>query len=162
MDAETLNDVAVVSVNEAARLGRVTDTLFATEPLRVAALRAGGASGEFVLPLERITNFGSDAVMVESPNVTELSRQGGSFGQLLSLADLKKLKIVDEAGNYVGTLRAVNFDPASGRVDRLSAETGGVLGIGGRKVTIEAGDVRSVGTDLVTVASSAHEDESND
>lgn len=158
MDAETLNDVAVVSVNEAARLGRVTDILLATEPLRVAALRAGGTSGEFVLPFERIANFGSDAVMVESPNVTELSRQGGSFGQLLSLADLKKFKIVDDAGTYLGTLRAVDFDPSSGRVDRLSAEAGGVLGIGGRKVTIEASEIRSVGNDLVTVASSVDDE----
>jgi sporulation protein YlmC with PRC-barrel domain len=153
MDAERLNDVAVVSVTEAARLGRVRDVLFQTEPLRVAAIKAAGPSSEFILPFDRVSSFGSDALMVETPDVTQLSRTDGSFGQLLGLSELKKLKVVDEEGTYVGTVRAVDFDPDSGRVERLFAEAGGMLGIGGTKTTIEAQMVRSVGSDLLTVAS---------
>jgi sporulation protein YlmC with PRC-barrel domain len=155
MDAKTLNDVAVVSVSEAARLGRVTDVLFETEPLRAAALKASDGSSQFVVPLDQVSSFGTDAVMVESPDVTELSRRGGSFGHLRTLNELQKLKIVDQAGTFVGTIRTVDFDPDNGRIERLFAETGGVFGIGRTSTTIEGQAVRSVGADLVTIASSS-------
>ncbi len=162
MDADSLNDVAVVSVAEAARLGRVTDVLFEVEPLRVAALKAVAGSNEFFIPFDQVSNFGSDAVMVKTPDVTELSRSAGPFSHLRSLADMKKLKLVDEAGTYVGTIRTVEFDPHSGRVDRLLAQTGGVLGLGRTRTTIEGHAVRGVGPDLLTVASTAEESGSSD
>ncbi len=153
MDADSLNDVAIVSVTGAARLGRVSDVLFATDPLRIAALKATGEPNEVILPFDQVSNFGSDAVMVESPDVTQLSRQGGSFSQLRSLTELKKLKVVDQAGTYVGTIRTVDFDPETGRVNRLVVGSGGVLGMGGRNTTIEGEAVLSVGSDLLTIAS---------
>lgn len=64
MDADTLKGLAVVSLAEGTRLGRVTDVLFETEPLRVVALQARGAGGDFVLPFERVRNVGADAVTV--------------------------------------------------------------------------------------------------
>lgn len=162
MDADSLNDVAVVSVTEAAKLGRVSEVLFATEPLRVAALKAGAGSKEFFVPFDQVSNFGSDAVMVATPDVAQHSREGGSFSHLRSLSELKKLKIVDEAGTYVGNLRSVDFDPGSGRVERLFAESGGVMGVGATKATIEADSVRGVGADLLTIASTAESSEAND
>lgn len=155
MDAKALKDVAVVSVEGAARLGRVKEVLFETDPLRVAGLRAADESGESVVPFDRVSSFGSDAVMVERPDANQVSRHGGSYSHLRSLADLQKLKVVDETGGYVGTLRTVEFDPESGRVERLVAEAGGVLGVGGKRTTIEGQDVRSVGSDLLTIASTA-------
>ena len=154
MDANSLNDVAVVSVTGAARLGRVTQVLFETDPLRVAGLKAAAASGEFILPFDQVSRFGSDAVMVETPDVTQLSREGSAFSQLRTLTELKKLKVVDEAGTYVGTVQAVHFDPESGRVERLVAQSGGVLGLGRRGMDIEGTNVRSVGPDLLTITSS--------
>jgi len=162
MDADRLKDVAVVSVAGAARLGRVTDVLFESEPLRVAALKAAAGSNEFFIPLDQISNFGSDAVMVKTPDVTELSHKGGSFSQLRGLADLKKLKIVDEVGTYVGTIETVEFDPKSGGIEQLLAKTGGVLGIGRTHTTIEGQAVRGVGSDLLTVASAPEAADSND
>jgi uncharacterized protein YrrD len=151
MDAKSLSDVAIVSVEGAARLGRIKDVLFEMDPLRVAGLRTADESGESIVPFERVSSFGSDAVMVETPGVSALAVQG-SLSHLPTLADMQKLKVVDESGGYVGTVRTVEFDPASGRVERIVTEAGGVLGVGSRKTTIEAQDLRSVGTDLLTVA----------
>lgn len=162
MDADSLNNVAVVSVAEAARLGRVTEVLFEIDPMRIAALKATAGSNEFFVPFDQVSNFGSDAVMVKTPDVTELSRQGSSFSHLRSLATLKKLKVVDEAGTYVGTIKTIQFDPHSGRVERVLAETGGVLGLGRTHTTIEADAVRGVGDDLLTVASAPEAPEAPD
>jgi sporulation protein YlmC with PRC-barrel domain len=162
MDADSLNNVAVVSVVEAARLGRVTEVLFEIEPLRVAALKAAAASNEFFVPFEQVSNFGTDAVMVKTPDVTELSRQDSSYSHLRSLTELKKLKVVDEAGTYLGTIRTVEFDPMSGQVQRLVAEQGGVLGVGRHKETIDGQAVRGVGSDLLTVAHTPEATGSND
>lgn len=151
MDAKSLKNVAIVSVEGAARLGRVTEVLFETDPLRLAALRASDQSGESILPFDQVKSFGSDAVMVETPDVSQVSRQLDSFTHLRSLADLQKLKVVDETGGFIGTVTAVHFDPDSGRVERLMAQTGGVLGVGARGTTIEGQNVRSVGPDLLTI-----------
>ena len=152
MDAKSLKNVAIVSVEGAARLGRVTEVLFETNPLRLAALRASDQSGESVLPFDRVSSFGSDAVMVETPDVSQVSRQTDSFTHLRSLADLQTLKVVDESGGFIGTITDIHFDPDSGRVERLVAHTGGMLGVGGKKTTIEGHDVRSVGSDLITIS----------
>ena len=160
MDPGTLNGVAIVSVEGAARLGRVREVLFDTDPLRVAALLAHDKSGESIVPFDRVSSFGADAVMVETADVSEHSPQ--PLSQLRSLTDLQKLKVVDETGGYVGTVKSLDFDPDSGRVERLVAETGGVLGIGRKRTTVEAHHVRSLGGDLLTISSNQEPSASTD
>lgn len=151
MDPKTLNGVAIVSVEGAARLGRVRDVLFATDPLRVAGLRAADESGESIIPFDRVSSFGSDAVMVETPDVSEHLPQPSK--QLRSLTELQKLKVVDESGGFLGALKTLDFNPDNGHVERLVAESGGMLGMGGKATTVEAQHIRSIGSDLVTVSS---------
>lgn len=151
MDPATLKNLAIVSVEGAARLGRVREVLFATDPLRVAALQAADKSGESIVPFDRVSSFGPDAVMVETPDVSQHSPQPSS--PLRSLAELVKLKVVDETGAYVGTVKTLDFDRDTGRVEHLVAEAGGVLGMGARRLTVEARDLRSVGADLLTISS---------
>jgi sporulation protein YlmC with PRC-barrel domain len=160
MDPGTLKGVAIVSVEGAARLGRVKDVLFDTGPLRVVALLAVDESGESTVPFDRVSSFGSDAVMVETADASEHSPQPSNH--LRSLAGLQTLKVVDETGKYVGTVKTVDFDPDSGHVERLVAETGGVLGRGGTKTTVEAQHVRSVGSDLLTISSNREPSASTD
>ena len=150
MDPLTLNDVAIVSVEGAARLGRIKDVLFETSPLRVAALLAADKAGESIVRFDRVSSFGSDAVMVETADVSEHAPQPSS--QLRSLAEILRLKVVDETGGYVGTVKTLDFDADTGLVGRLVVQVGvlGVLGIG--QTTVEADDVRSVGGDLITVS----------
>jgi sporulation protein YlmC with PRC-barrel domain len=152
MDAESLKGMAVVSIAEAARLGRVTDVLFETTPLRVEALRAANDDTDFVIPFEQVRTLGADAVMVESSEVTQMASAGSTFGALSGLAELRALKVVDEAGTFLGTVRKVELDGLSGHVVRLVAHKGGALGIGGVDTAIDVAAIRSVGSDVLTVA----------
>jgi sporulation protein YlmC with PRC-barrel domain len=152
MDAKSLVGIAVVSVTEAARLGGVSDVLFATDPLRVAAIKASSDGTEFVVPFEQVSRFGSDALMVDRPDATQMSSADGTFGHLSGLEQLQKLKIVDDQGTFIGTTQKVEFDVETGRVERLRAHRGGILGAGGTTTTIEGSSIRSVGADVMTVA----------
>lgn len=157
MDAGTLKDRPIVAVSGAARLGKVSEILFETDPLRVSAIKASGDEGEFIVPIDRVSRFGPDAVMVETAEVKELSRATSSTER--TLAELTQLKVVDEDGRRLGSVRSVEFDPDSGKVEQILAGEGGMLGIGGIRATIRASGVRGVGTDLLTVASSEAHDE---
>jgi uncharacterized protein YrrD len=152
MDAATLRDREIVSVSEATRLGKVREILFETRPLRVAALRASGEDGEFVVSLDRISRFGPDAVMVESDDVRELARAANDAERTLD--ELTHLKVVDEDGKALGTVSRIEFDEHTGDVERIVAGEGGMLGMGGMTATIQARAIRGVGADLLTVTSS--------
>ena len=152
MDADTLNGLAIVAIADGVRLGRVSDILFAPQPLAMVALQVQGDSGSFVVPLERVHQIGSDAITVQDSSVTQAPSNGGALGGLLPLSAVHKLKVVDEAGTYLGTIKTADVDPASGRVTALQAHKGGLLGLGGTTTPVEAGLIRSVGPELVTVA----------
>jgi sporulation protein YlmC with PRC-barrel domain len=158
MDAASLRELEIISVAQANRLGKVSEVLFEIDPLRVAALRASGDEGEFVISIERVSRFGPDAVMVEKPSVRELARAPRASER--TLEELTQLKVVDEDGKGLGTVRTIEFDPDSGTVERIVAGESGMLGLGGMTATIAARAVRGVGTDLLTVASSGEAAES--
>ena len=155
MDADKLKGMAVVSIAEGTRLGRVEDVLFDTQALRVAALQIGGEGQHFVIPFDQLKNIGTDAVTVESSRVTQAAGKGGTFGALAGLANFKGLKVVDEAGTYLGQISGIGLEQTSGRVLRVTTHKGGVLGLGGTKTTIDAAAIHSVGPEVVTVAAGA-------
>ena len=149
MDAQKLKGMTIVSISEATRLGTITDVLFDTEPLRVAALQAAAEGSEYVIPFALIRNLGSDAVTVESSQVTQMASIRSPIGNLMGLARLHQLKVVDEAGTFVGTVHSAKLDPATGSVVELVVRKGRLLGRA--TTTVPATAIRSVG-DVVTVA----------
>ncbi|HEX5504067.1 MAG TPA: PRC-barrel domain-containing protein [Thermomicrobiales bacterium] len=155
MDVASLKGIAVVSVKEGAKLGRVEDLLFDTRALKVAALRAKGDGQAFVVPFEQVKNIGADAVMVESSQVTQAASQGGPYSGLPGLDQLKRLKVVDDNGTFLGAVGHVEFDPVTGRLDGLSAHKGGVFGLGGATTALGADAIVSIGTELITVREDA-------
>lgn len=153
MDADKLKGRPVVSIAEGTKLGRVDDLLFDTEALRVAALQISGDNRQqFVIPFDRLKNIGADAVTVESSQVTQTPSKGGAFSALSGLGKVKGLKVVDETGTLLGTVHSIAIDQVTGEIVSLIAHKGGVLGLGGTSATIEAGAIRSVGSDVMTVA----------
>lgn len=151
MDAQQLRGMTIVSLSEATRIGAIDDVLFATQPLRVGALQATGEGTQFIVPFEQVRNLGTDAVTVESSQVTQIAGTGSSLGDLLGLAVLQKLKVVDEAGTLLGVVQTVEIDPATGSVSALVAHKGGVLGVGGASTRIDALAIRSVGSEVITI-----------
>ena len=152
MDAGKLQGLSVVSIVEAARLGPITDIVFDTDPLRVAALRGGTESNAFIVPFEQVRKVGKDAVTVHTSEATQVEGVGSATSSLPSLKSLQTLKVVDESGTFFGVIQGVEIDPTTGAVIELTAHKGGVLGVGGETATIDAEDIRTVGAEVVTVA----------
>lgn len=151
MDAKTLKDMAVVSLQEGTRLGRVAEPLFDLAARQMRAVKVHGDDGTFIVPFEQIESIGSDAITVTSSEVTHTPRAGDAVGIEMGLNDLEKLKVVDNEGTFLGTLDTIQFDPATGAVTQLSAHKGGLLGMGGTTTPIDASSIVKVGSDLLTV-----------
>jgi len=151
MNADNLKGMAIVSLGEGAKLGSISEVLFATQPLRAAALSAAGNGQDFIIPFEQIKNIGTDAVTVESGQVTQTASKEGAYSGLATLGALTQRKVVDEAGTLIGTISDLDFDTTTGQVTSLTVHKGGMLGLGGTTTTLDAATIRSVGNDLLTV-----------
>jgi sporulation protein YlmC with PRC-barrel domain len=151
MNTETLKGIAVVSLDEGAKLGTVDRALFDPATLQLLAFQIKGNGQTFIIPWERVQTIGKDAIMVTSSQATQTAASGGAFGHAVDLHALKQLKVVDASGSLIGTLRDLDLDPTSGRALSLTTHKGGLLGFGGETTTIEAAAIRGIGTDLITV-----------
>lgn len=151
MDASKLKGLAIVSIGEGATLGHIDDVLIDTKALRIDAFHVKGDKQQFVVPFARIKSVGADAVTIENSQVTQAA-SGGSSGSVAGLDRLKRLKVVDEAGTHLGTVSGIEVDQVTGQVLGLAAHKGGLLGLGGETTTIAAGDIRSIGAEVMTVA----------
>jgi sporulation protein YlmC with PRC-barrel domain len=152
MRSATLKGLAVVSLAEGTRLGRVDDLVIDTAERRVAALSCGDQGRRFIVPFSQVRNIGKDAITVESSEVTQIEGQGSQTPNTMRLDDFLKLKTVDESGTLVGTVSQLEIDPATGRLVSLDVHKGGVLGLGGTTTTVAAEQIRAIGPELVTVA----------
>jgi sporulation protein YlmC with PRC-barrel domain len=151
MKASVLKNKAVVSMADGVQIGQVEDVLLDTAALRVAALVLTTTGGRSVLPFAAVRSLGADAVTVESATATQAADQAGASNLLRSLGDLIGLKVVNGEGAYLGDVRDVTIEKASGALTELEAHSGGMLGLGGSIVTIPASTIRGIGPEMVTV-----------
>ena len=151
MDASTLKGLAVVSMSEGTRLGRVDDVVIGPQGLRVVALRVSGPDQTFVIPFDKIAQIGADAVTVESSRVAQVVGKGDPISDLPGLDQLTKLKVVDASGALVGVVGGIDVDVATGRVLSLAVRKGGMLGLGVTTTTVSADAVQTVGPELITL-----------
>ncbi len=119
--------------------------------LRLVALQVQGDAGTFVIPFDQVQNIGADAITVASSQVTQIPGTDSAAHALLDLDQIGKLKVVDRAGTFLGTLAQLTIDAASGQVTALGAHKGGMLGMGGTTTPIPPQAILSVGPDLLTV-----------
>ncbi len=151
MDASKLKGMAVVSLAEGTKLGMVARPLIDLAALRLVALQVKGDSGTFVIPFDQVQQIGADAITVASSQVTQIPGTDSAANALLDLDQIVKLKVVDRAGTFLGTLAQLTIDAASGQVTELGAHKGGMLGMGGTTTPIPPQAILSVGPDLLTV-----------
>jgi sporulation protein YlmC with PRC-barrel domain len=152
MKASGLKGKAVVSMVDGVQIGRVEEVLFDTAALKVAALVLTTTGGRSILPFTAVRTLGADAVTVESATATQpAAAQGDASNLLRALGDLTGLKVVNGEGVYLGDIRDVTIDQASGALTEFEAHGGGMLGMGGTTVTVLAAAIRGIGPELVTV-----------
>lgn len=151
MKASALKDMPVMSMADGAKIGTVKDFLFDTAKLQVMALVLRSAGGESILPLEAVRSIGGDAIIVEQATATQGPTGQAPLVGLLGLDDLLRLQVVNSAGTHLGQVRDVELDPAGGRLASLTVHRGGMLGVGGTSVTVEASAIRAIGPKTATV-----------
>ena len=150
MKASALKDRAVVSLADGTRIGRVSDVLFDTAELRLAALALTTAGGQSILPFAAVRSLGPDAVTVESTAAMQGATPAAG-NVLRGLSDLAGMKAVNSDGTLLGEVRELEIDQVGGRLVSLELHRGGVLGLGGTTVTAPVATVRSIGPELVTL-----------
>jgi sporulation protein YlmC with PRC-barrel domain len=151
MQASRLKDMPVVSMAEGAKVGNVVDVLFDPADLRLVALGLTGASGQAIVPFGALRAIGADAVTIADVAATQAAGGQTALGGARRLDDLLGLPVVNGEGAVVGTIEDLEVDAADGRLTALVAHRGGVLGLGGTRVSVPASAVRGVGPKLVTV-----------
>ena len=151
MDVREFQGKAVVSLDDAERVGRVSDVLFETDRLRIAGFRVEGEEGDYVLPFDRISSVGPDAITVETQDMVRRQVANAPVDNLPGLSELIDLKIVDESGTYQGTVRTFDADGTTGEVSSLDIEKGGVMGLGSEHQSIPVSTIRSIGRGVITV-----------
>lgn len=160
MNASDLKGMAVISLGEGTKLGVVDQPLFDLPNRRMCALHVKGDSGISVLPFEAIERIGSDAITVVTSRVTQTPGVDSSGQGLLDLEALRKLKIVNQDGTFLGKLSDLEFDPRDGHVTHLAAHKGGVLGMGGTTTPIGTNASLAAGRELLTVYAGTKDGES--
>lgn len=154
MEAKALKGMVVMSMQEGAKLGQVTQPLFDLAARRLRALEVSGDAGTFIIPFAQIHHIGSDAVTVASSTVTQTASTDSALEPMLALDEIEKLKIVDQAGTFLGTIDELDVDHESGQITRLTAHKGGLLGVGGTTTPIETTAILMVGPEHLTVTTS--------
>lgn len=152
MKPDEFKRLAVVSIESGAKLGYVDDLLFDTSHLRVVAFRVKADGHHSLVPLSEVKSIGSDAITVAGDAAARSVQAESALDALPDVDHLHRLKVVDEAGTYLGKISSIELDPGTGSITELEAHEGGVLGIGGTTTPIAAGNVRSVGDEVIVVA----------
>lgn len=151
MDAHQLKGLAVITLSEAERVGRVEDVLFETDPLRATALRLQTDTGARLVALSDVRTVGADAIITHDRASAEQHDAALNRQRLPGLEDLRKLNVVDEEGRYLGHVGRVDVDPATGTVEGLDIRKGEMLGLGGESRTLTPDQIISVGSEIITV-----------
>lgn len=149
--ASTLRGMPVVSMGDGLRVGEVADLAVEGRDLRVFALVLRGRDGPSIVPFAAIQSVGPDAITLE--NTDAIGRPSGPppGHSLPGLRDLVGLPVVDAGGAFRGRLKELEIDRRDGRIVLVTVESGGILGLGGRTLTLPAERVRSLGPAIVTI-----------
>ncbi|MGH2600694.1 MAG: MurT ligase domain-containing protein, partial [Dehalococcoidia bacterium] len=151
MKAESIKGMAVVSVADGAKLGRVDDLIFDPAERRMVALRIDADKQHAVIPLEQIKSIGSDAITVPAREVAQWPDASSPLNTFPRLGAIERLKVVDEAGTFLGEVANVEVDPATGAITGLAAHKGGILGIGRTEHTLTGDEILSIGDEVMVV-----------
>ena len=157
MKGDDFKRLAVISIDDGARLGHVDDLRLDTKALKVAAICFEAEGQHSLVAFEDVRSIGNDAVTVQNRDVARSFSAETALANLPGLEQMQQLKVVDERGDYLGKVSDVEIDTATGRIVEIRTQEGGVLGIGGKRATFTADQVRSVGDDLIVVAARSSE-----
>jgi sporulation protein YlmC with PRC-barrel domain len=151
MKISDLRGKPIVSMIDGERVGTVTDVLIDIGKLQATALVIGGDPGRGFLQLNRVKNFGPDAITIENADGIQWATGLLHDDAGREASDLMKLKVIDGTGTLTGAVHELSVDLPSGNVLTMNVRKGGVFGIGAESVDVPVSDIVSIGASLVTV-----------
>jgi sporulation protein YlmC with PRC-barrel domain len=156
--ASAFHNKTVVSLGDGTRAGNVRDLLIDSAELRVAALVLAGDRGISVLPFSSIAHIGPDAITIDS--LSDLVKERvGPEDRVRSLDELHSLPVVTVDGSQIGEVRDLDVDEQDGRLLSLEVHQGGVLGMGGKTLSVPAADIAALGPRVATLRRALQEEE---
>lgn len=117
----------VVDSQAAGTVGQVSGFIVDPATRRIRAVQVKKAESGSVLPWSRISAFGDDAVIVSTsdtvtdPDEATVALQGKSH-------HLVGKRVLTSAGNQIGSIEDIDFDPQSGAISTLLLDTDDVSG----------------------------------
>ncbi|MDQ2805343.1 MAG: PRC-barrel domain-containing protein [Chloroflexota bacterium] len=116
--ASSLKGRAVVSVDDAEKLGSIADVFFDLASGQVVAfhISPGLIGGLKTLLAPNISNIGADAITIKD-KVALQNQAGPNYQTAIGLSQLQGMKVVSDQGTLLGTLGDVLMDPLTLRID---------------------------------------------
>lgn len=158
MNAHDFLDMPIVSVAEGTKLGNVRDLLFDTSQIQLTALLISGESGRSIIFVRDILSVGSDVITVEASSKMQPIEGNATLQPLRNWRDISSLRVISIQGEWVGDIAHIDIDPHSGAITAISAQKGGVLGIGAKHTDIQPTMIRAFGPKVLTVELSETDD----
>lgn len=155
MDIKAFKGIAIVSIDDGARVGAVSDILFDLEHRQIRAFIVGDG-GLFggtsrILDIADVKSIGADALMIASRDVLKADREDERYKPFSNLHAVMSLKVVTETGDYVGTLSTIQIETTGGTFTDLEIGKRGFLSTFHATTVVPAGAVTSFGRDVVII-----------
>jgi len=155
MDIKSLKGIAVVAIDDGARLGSVQDVLSDLDQRCVRAFvvsegKLFGGSNR-ILDIGDVQSIGADAVMIQSRDLLKADRDDSRYQAYSNLSSLTSLRVVSETGDLVGNMSTVHFKTDDGTFTDLEIGKHGLLGSFQSKIVVPASAAVSMGRDVVVI-----------
>ncbi len=155
MDIKTLKGIAVVSIDDGARLGAIHDILFDLDNKNVRGfvVSSGGIFGgtSRILDMSDVKSIGVDAVMIASRDLLKADRDDERYKQFPNFHDATSLRVVSQSGALVGDLATIMIDPANGTFTDIQVSKGGLFSSFRSNLVVPATSVIRFGRDVAVI-----------
>lgn len=165
MKNSQLKGIGVISVAEGKKLGTVARAYFDPERRTVVGIVVHEGGGLLssepdrsrVIDASEVHSLGPDALMVTDESVMHGEETATRYADLVDLDELMMRKVVTEGGTEVGNVASVDVDEQSFTLRAVEISTGFFQS----NREIPAGQVVSVGRDVVVVSDEVCEPDSD-
>lgn len=157
MKASDVKGRAVITLSDAAKVGRVDDVLFDATYRQVLGFRVkrGTFGHADALPRESVTAIGADALTVASPDAINDEDRFADLAGAASLGQIHGTKVVTEGGTLVGTIAEVDTDDALEHVTAYTLSAPLLDTLRHRAPVLQAADVLRLGEGGIMIMSDA-------
>jgi uncharacterized protein YrrD len=147
MRADELKGRAVVTLMDAAKIGRVDDVLFDAAYRNVLGFRvkAGALRHTEALPRAGVSAIGADAITVADQSAVNSEDRFAELAGALTLDSAQHTKVVTEGGDLLGVVHAVELDDTAEHVLAYTLDAPLLDRMRGRAPQIRAEDVVRIG-----------------